>query len=417
MDKQISKKQLRREALRRRMPWLAAVAVAVGAAVWLLSGGDKSVKAADIRLATVDVGELDVTVAATGRVVAEREEIIITPVSTRVLRALAQPGDTVQPGTPLLELDLTEEQMAFDKTVDRHRQGLQQLEQTRLSNTTELSDLAMQVEVSQMKVKGLAVELANERRLDSLGSGTGDRVRQAESALLVAQLELRQIKEKLANERRRLAAGEAVERLNVSSIEKDLTLGRRTLEQGRVVSPMRGVLTFLEGEIGSQVSAGQRVAVIADMTRFKINGEVAEGSSQRVGVGAPVDVRVGNRVLKGRVTNVNPQASNGTVKFVVALDQPADSRLRSGQGTELFVSYGYRADVVRVPRGPFFTTPGTYRMFVQTASDRLERRDVTLGDSSRDFIEVKSGLKPGDRVVISEMKDFLGFKVLRLKAF
>lgn len=415
MDKKISKQQLRRESLRRWSLWSAGGMVLVAAVAALLMSGGKTVKPQDIRLATVDVGELDIMVAANGRVVAEREEILITPVSTRVLQALAQPGDTVDVGTPLLTLDLTEEQTAYDKAQDRHRMSQQQLEQLRLSNTTTLSDLSMQIEVKQMQVKSLGVELSNERRLDSLGSGTGDRVRQAESALRVAQLELRQLQERLGNERRRLAAGETAEQLNVSSIAKDLTLSRRTLEQGRVVSPMRGVLTYLTGEIGSQVSAGQRVAVIADMSRFKITGEVAEGSSQRVSVGADVEVRVGREVLTGRVTNVNPQATNGTVKFVVALDQPADKRLRSGQGTELYVSYGYRANVTRIPRGSFFTAPGNYRLFVQTADGKLERRDVILGDSSRDHIEVKSGLNPGDRVVISDMKAFEGYNQLIIK--
>lgn len=416
MDKQISKQQLRRESLRRWSLWGAGGLVLVAAVAALLMSGGKTVKPQDIRLATVDVGELDIMVAANGRVVAEREEILITPVSTRVLQALAQPGDTVDVGTPLLMLDLTEEQTAYDKAQDRHRMSQQQLEQLRLSNTTTLSDLSMQIEVKQMQVKSLGVELSNERRLDSLGSGTGDRVRQAESALRVAQLELRQLQERLGNERRRLAAGETAEQLNVSSIAKDLTMSRRTLEQGRVVSPMRGVLTYLTGEIGSQVSAGQRVAVIADMSRFKITGEVAEGSSQRVSVGADVEVRVGREVLTGRVTNVNPQATNGTVKFVVALDQPADKRLRSGQGTELYVSYGYRANVTRIPRGPFFTAPGNYRLFVQTADGKLERRDVVLGDSSRDHIEVKSGLNPGDRVVITDMKAYENYDKLEVKA-
>lgn len=415
MDKQISKTQLRRESMRRWAIRALVAAAVVGGGVWALTGNEKAVRASELRMGTVDSGDLDIMVAANGRVVAEREEIVISPVSSRIVQVYAQPGDTVTEGTPMLMLDLAEQQAEHAKTADRHRMGAQQYEQLRLSNSTQLSDLAMQIEVQEMQVKALAVELANERRLDSLGSGTGDRVRQAQTSLSVAQLQLRQLREKLVNERRRLAASETAEGINLSTLRRDVDLSQRTLDQARVTAPITGVITYLSNEIGSLVSAGQKVAVVSDMSRFKVVGEVPEGSARRVAVGAPVEIRLGNAVLPGRVTNVNPQATNGTVKFVVRLDNPADERLRSGQGTELFVAYGQRSGVVRVPKGPFYTAPGTYAMFVRTSDGRLERRRVELGDSGRDYIEVKSGLAPGERVVVSDMKRYEECEILQVE--
>ena len=111
MDKAIDKRIIRKERRRKVLLWCAGGAVAVAAVCWLVADVIPSVNSRDITLAEVDRGPLDVAVAATGQIVPAYEEIITSPVSTRVLKAFAQPGDTVTAGTPLLQLDLEQEQI------------------------------------------------------------------------------------------------------------------------------------------------------------------------------------------------------------------------------------------------------------------------------------------------------------------
>lgn len=415
MDKKIEKSEIRR---RRRRRWvvrgvvLAAVCAAI---VPLFFIGGKSVRASELSFGVVERGDLEVMVPASGRVVPAVEEIIISPVSTRLLRAFALPGDSVAEGTPLLELDLEAELTDYNKTLDERAMGNHRLKQLRMSNNTTLSDLAMQIEVKEMQVKGYEVDVANERRLDSLGSGTGDRVRQAETSLRVARLELKQLREKLGNERHIAAAAEQAEQLAVNSIDKDLAMRRLTLERGRVMAPISGALTFLRTDIGSQVSAGERLAVVADLSRFKIAAKVPEGSAAKIGVGAPVEVRIGGESLSGTVSNVNPQATGGQVDFIVRLDEPSHRRLRSGLSTELFVSYGSRSDILLLPRAKYYTAPGEYRLFVQDSEGTIAKRTVRLGEGSRRYVEVVSGLQLGDKVVVSDMSQYENAKSLKLK--
>lgn len=415
MDIKIDKKQLKRETVRRYIK-LGAVTAAVMATVtvaWMSMG--RSINRNDITIGTVDEGPLDITVPASGRVVPAYEEIITSPVSSRVLKVFAQAGDSVKAGQPLLEIDLRQEETDYDKLVDRRDMQRQELTQLRLSHHTLLSDLEMQIQVSEMEVNRLKIEVENERRLDSIGSGTGERVRQAETAWQSAVLQLRQLRTKLTNERRRTAAAEGVQKLNVSSIDKDIDLARRTLQLGRIPAPLDGVLTFVTGDLGSRVGAGEKVAVVSDLSRFRIDGEVPEGNSGRVTIGSPVTVRIGSGLLQGTVSNVTPQAKGGTVNFVVRLDKPQDPRLRSGLRAELYVAYGYKDKVTRVPAGKFFKGPGEYQLFVTDSEGRLVKRGVKLGDSNREYAEVISGLKPGDHVVISDMTDYQNEKSLKIK--
>lgn len=415
MDKQISKSQLRRERNTKLMKWGGATLLVVLGLTALIVSLEKGINRRDVRLGAAEQGALETTVNATGRVVPAFEEVINSPVDTRILKVYAQAGDSVEEGAPLLQLDLETAETNYSKLLNERDMRRQELTQLQLNNRTQLSELAMQIEVKQMQVNQLKVEVENERRLDSLGSGTGDRVRQAETAYTTGKLELRQLRERLANEKLRNAAAEKVQSLNVSSFEQDLALMRRTLDQGRIPAPHAGVLTYIANEIGRRITAGEKVAVVSDLSQFKIEGEVAEGSSDRVGVGSEVIVRIGKTELKGTVTNLTPQAKGGVISFTVKLEDPRNPRLRSGLRTELSVSYGYKSSVLRIPNGQYFKGPGEYNLFVKDGDNHLSQRKVRLGDSNRDYVEVLSGLNAGDSVAVSDMEQFNKSKTLKLK--
>lgn len=415
MDKQISKSQLRRERNTKLIKWGGATLLVALGVTALIVSLEKGINRRDVQLGAAEQGALETTVNATGRVVPAFEEVINSPVDTRILKVYAQAGDSVEEGAPLLQLDLETAETNYSKLLNERDMRRQELTQLQLNNRTQLSELAMQIEVKQMQVNQLKVEVENERRLDSLGSGTGDRVRQAETAYTTGKLELRQLRERLANEKLRNAAAEKVQSLNVSSFEQDLALMRRTLDQGRIPAPHAGVLTYIANEIGRRITAGEKVAVVSDLSQFKIEGEVAEGSSDRVGVGSEVIVRIGKTELKGTVTNLTPQAKGGVISFTVKLEDPRNPRLRSGLRTELSVSYGYKSSVLRIPNGQYFKGPGEYNLFVKDGDNHLSQRKVRLGDSNRDYVEVLSGLNAGDSVAVSDMEQFNKSKTLKLK--
>lgn len=240
-------------------------------------------------------------------------------------------------------------------------------------------------------------------------------MRQAETAYNTGLLEIRQLRERLANERQTAHAAEAIQELTLSSILKDLDMMKSTLVKGRVLAPHDGVVTFIVSEIGSQITAGERVAVVSDLSRFKIMGEIAEGSSRRVNVGSRVTARVGKDSFEGTVTNVTPQSKGGVVSFVISLDNPADTRLKSGLRAELYVTYGYKDDVILLPSGSDSRVAGTHELFVLDTDGRLTKRLVELGDCNREYSEVLSGLQPGDQVVVSDMTAFKSRKSLKIK--
>ena len=88
-------------------------------------------------------------------------------------------------------------------------------------------------------------------------------------------------------------------------------------------------------------------------------------------------------------------------------DDSTAVNLRSGLAAEVFVVHEVKDDVLRLPIGPYYSRgAGEYDLFVETSPDNLEKRKVLLGDAGYNYVEVKSGLQPGDKVVLGDMSAY-----------
>lgn len=416
MDRQIPDSE-RRKAKRNRILKIGGIAIAVIAgAVGLGSMMRSSVAATDLIIGTADTGTIDVTVTGTGTVSPAFEEIITSPINSRIVEIYCRAGDSVKAGTPLLRLDLQSTENEVNQLSDQIAMKNHELDQQRVNSDTRLTDLAMQVKVKEMTLSRLEVELRNERYLDSIGSGTGDRVRQAELAVSTGRLELEQMKQQLANEKRVAQASENVKHLDIDIARRNLGEKSRTLSDARVSSPRNATLTFINDQIGEKITEGQKIAVIADLGHFRVDGEISDSYANKVGVGSQAIVRIGKERLKGVVSNLTPQSQNGVIKFTVRLEDDAHSRLRSGLKTDVYVACDVVDDAIRIPNGSFYTGPGTYSLFfLSKDGKKLEKHEVKLGNSNYEFVEVQSGIRPGDRVVLSDMSRFKDSSSLRVR--
>lgn len=415
MDREIPKEE-RLKAKRKKLLKIAAVVIAVVALfVIVFSSLRKSVKSTDLKFSEVERSSIETSVSASGKVVPAFEEIINSPISTRIVEVYCQSGDSVGEGTPLLRLDLQSAETELNKLTDEMNMKQLAMEQTRLNISTYLRNLEMQVQVKEMSVNRLEAEVKNERRLDSLGSGTGDKVREAELAYNTGKLELQQLRQQLVNERQVKDAEFKSKQLELSIFEKNLSEQRRTLEDAKVKSPRAATLTFINKEIGSQVTQGQKLAVVSDLSHFSVDAEIADSYGERVAIGSPANVKIGKDVLRGKVTNVAPLSNNGVISFTIKLDDDDYPRLRSGLKTDVYVMCDIKDDVLRIRNGSYYMGPGNYELFVADGDDQIVKRKVKLGDSNYEFVEVVDGLKPGDRVVISDMSDFKNSQIVKIR--
>jgi HlyD family secretion protein len=415
MDREIPKEVLKKERNKQIMKYGGIGAAMVVCATLLLSFMQSGVKRKDLIVSTVDKGTIEVSVSASGRVVPAFEEIINSPIHSRILEVYGKGGDSVEVGTPILKLDLQSTQTAYNKLLDEEQMRRYQLEQLRINNETQLSNMAMNIKVSAMELNRKEVELRNERYLDSIGSGTTDKVRQAELAYNRGKLELEQLRQQYENEQKVKAADLKVKELEFNIFSKELAEMKRTLEDAQIRSPRKAILTFINNQVGAQVSQGEQVAIISDLSHFKVEAEIADAYGDRVAAGGRAIVKVGSEKLEGIISSVTPLSKNGVISFSVQLNNDSHKRLRSGLKTDVYVMNAVKEDVMRVANSSYYVGRGEYNLFVLDGDDQLVKRKVQLGDSNFEYVEIISGLQPGDQVVVSDMSEFRNKNKLKVK--
>ena len=411
IPKEVRQKERNKKLIRYGIIGVAGVIV-ISLLISLMRTG---VKEKDLVFSKVDRGTIEVSVSASGKVVPAFEEIINSPINTRIVEVYKKGGDSVDVGTPILKLDLQSTETEYKKLLDEEQMKNYQLQQLKVNNETKLKDLAMQIRVKEMTLNRMRVELRNEQYLDSIGSGTTDKVRQAELSVNVAELELEQLKQQYDNEQEVLAAEYKVKELDLAIFRKGLAEMKRTLDDAQVRSPRKAILTYINNQIGVQVTEGTQIAIISDLSHFKVEGEIADTYGDRVAAGGKAIVKIGSEKLEGTVSSVTPLSQNGVISFTVQLQDDSNRRLRSGLKTDVYVMNAVKEDVLRMANASYYVGRGEYNLFVRTSDDKIEKRKVQLGDSNFEYVEVISGLQPGEEVVVSDMSQYKNKNSLKLK--
>ena len=414
MDREISKEVQRKEQRKQFIRIGTAVGGFIVLIVVVISMLQTSLKRKDLNISTVDKGVIEVSVSASGKVIPAFEEIINSPINSRIVEVYKRGGDSVDVGTPILKLDVQSAEAEYNKQLDEEQMKSLQLEQQRVTNHNKLSEMEMNLKVSRMELDRKAVELRNERYLDSLGAGTTDKVRQVELDYNVSILKLKEDEQKYKNEQALAEADLKVKELELNIFRKSLAETRRTLEDAQIRSPRKAILTYVNNEIGSQIGQGAKVAIVSDLSHFKIEGEIADTYGDRIAAGSKAVIKIGSEKLDGTVSDVTPLSKNGVISFTVQLEEDNHKRLRSGLKTDVYVMNAVKDDVLRIANSSYYVGKGEYELFVVNGNQLLKRK-VQLGDSNFEYVEVVSGLQEGDQVIVSDMNAYKDKNKLKIE--
>lgn len=414
MDREISKEVQRKEQ-RKQIIKIGSIAGAlIALVIGIISMLQTSLNRKDIHISKVDKGAIEVSVSASGKVIPAFEEIINSPINSRIMEIYKKGGDSVDVGTPILKLDLQSAETDYNKQLDEEHMKRLQLEQQRVINHNKLSEMEMNLKVSRMELDRKEVELRNERYLDSLGAGTTDKVRQVELDYNVSRLKLEEDQQKYKNEQALAEADLKVKELELNIFRKSLAETKRILDDARICSPRKAILTYVNNEIGVQINQGSKVAIVSDLSHFKIEGEIADTYGDRIAAGSKAVVKIGNDKLNGVVSDVTPLSKNGVISFTVQLEEDNHKRLRSGLKTDVYVMNAVKDDVLRIANSSYYVGKGEYELFVVNG-DQVQKRKVRLGDSNFEYVEVVSGLEEGDEVIVSDMSPYKDKNKLKIK--
>ena len=161
----------------------------------------------------------------------------------------------------------------------------------------------------------------------------------------------------------------------------------------------------MNDRIGSGVEKGSQLAVLSDLSRYKVTAEISDNFISQFNVGNRVEVKIGNTELEGTVANIVPSVSNSKISFTVFLDEDSGSSLRPGLKADVYVVTSIKEDVLKIANRAYYSGPGEYDLWVVDGK-HAEKRTVVLGESSSFEVEVLEGLDQGEKVIVSNMNGY-----------
>lgn len=414
MDREISTKEKRSRRNKSILKYTIGITSIVVAFMLFIFFMNSSIDKSKIPLGKVDTGDISTTVNATGKVIPLNEEVLTAPIASRIKEVFKLPGEIAEKDEPILLLELSAIESQYKQKLDEKEILHSKLIQAQIEIENKRSEMDMQYKVKVMQMEQMLTDLNNEQHLYKIGATTQEKVQEKDLKYKVAKLELEQMKLVSDNEKKNSDAEFRVKQLEFSKFQKDLQETARLLHDARILAPQTGTITYINNQIGAQVSVGDPIAILSDLSRFKVEAEIADSWVNKLRIEAKSFVKVGNKTLEGTIVNINPASQNGIIKFIVMLDDTSEPSLRSGLQVAVHASYGARQQVMRIPNGSFYNGPAKYMLWVLNG-DKATKRNVVLGESSYEYIEVVDGLKLGETVILSAMSEYRNKETLKIK--
>lgn len=191
------------------------------------------------------------------------------------------------------------------------------------------------------------------------------------------------------------------------SMEQNLTFARTSLNDLIVRSPVDGLLSGFDVEIGQNVPRGLRIGQVCNPTTFKLQANIDEFYLGRVGLGQEANLEIDSKLYTLRVTKIYPDVKNGQFQIDLKMigDQP--SNLHRGQTLQSKLILGDSNKALLIPNGQFFQdTGGKWVFVVNNKGSEAIKREISVGRRNNRFIEVLTGLDPGEAVITSSYASF-----------
>ena len=402
---------------RQRRRWLltaAAVVLALGAVLAFRTVLRPGLRRADILTATVETGDVEASLTAAGIIIPGREAVITSPISSTIRRVAVAVGTRLKPGETILELDKDLASSSLAKLDDEQLRNQNKNSQLYLNLERSLNDLRAQAQVQAVKIRSLQSALHDEQQLLKIGGGTAENVRQVELNLTVARLEAQRLTRQIQTQQRSNAADVRELGYTVSMQQRSISELATKLRQANISSRQPGVLTWVNENIGTTVQTGDALARVADLSSFRVRATISDSYADALHPGDPVAVRINDTDLRGTVASISPAVDKGVVTFYAQLDNPHHPALRANLRADVFVITRAHHGVLRVKNGPFYQGGKEQPVFV-VHDGRAVRRMVRFGDSNFDFVQITGGLRAGEELVLSDMKEHLDTPELTIK--
>ncbi|WP_144922341.1 MULTISPECIES: efflux RND transporter periplasmic adaptor subunit [unclassified Pseudomonas] len=203
--------------------------------------------------------------------------------------------------------------------------------------------------------------------------------------------------------------------IRLNKMESLVALSQQEVDSLKVKSPIDGILQDVKVQVGQRVTVGSDIARLAKEKELYAELKVPELQSRDLAVGQAVTINTGRSRFPGVLSRVDPAVINGTVKVDVTFDQPLPQEARPDLSVDGLIAVTKINNSLYVERPPFAQNNLPSTLYRLDEKDRSATKlKVDFGQGSADYIQITSGLKAGDRIILSDSTAWQGAEQIQI---
>jgi HlyD family secretion protein len=392
----------------RRKVILLVGAVAIAAAGYGLlktwGGSEHSVNASRLRIAEVTRGTLIRDAAVNGRIVAAVSPTLYsTAPSTVTLKVHA--GDTVKKGDVLAVLESLD--LADELKQEQARYNELSAEVARQQILSRKQKLAAQREADTAEIERVSSMRTLQRYESVSNEGVVAKIdfQKAKDAVAAAEIRARHTKQAADLEEDNVALELKTKTAQLERQKAALSNAQRRVDELHVRAPVDGFIGTLNVANRSVVQANVPLMTLVDLSQLEVELEVPETYVNDLGIGMTAEIEVAGVKTTGKLSALSPEVVKNQVLARVRFSDKQPEGLRQNQRVSARLLIDEKPNVLMVQRGPFVEAEGGRYVYL-LQNGLAVRTPIKMGATSVSGVEIISGLKQGDKIVISGTENF-----------
>ncbi|MFW6308572.1 MAG: efflux RND transporter periplasmic adaptor subunit [bacterium] len=324
-----------------------------------------------------------------------------------IINIFVSSGQKIAEGEKLMELDTSK----LETDIDDLTNGVHALKQEIETLETDLK-LAQRgdelfLQELQEDLDDLKRKLQVNEQLYEMGRIAANELKKSKNDFQKAELELEKEKIYISREQKKSADEISEKEYLLAQMIEELDDKKEKRTASFITAPFSGRIVSIKVEVGDSVNKDMELLEMADMNQLIVELTLSESDVERIFEGQEAEISVGREVVAGYVSYISSEIKSGdspSVEVKTRLEEiPANLRLNAR--AEVRYEIERREDIPYLPRGTYLSS-GEYSYVFIVEGSKAYRTDVAYGQYDGNYIEVRSGLEKGDKVITSSYEDF-----------
>lgn len=373
------------------------------------SRANAQISSSSIEVQTVKQAALDIYASAYGELASASERLLTAPAQGKVSAILIRPGTKVQPNSIIIVLSnpKLEQEVADAKgqlaNLNAQLEAFKYEQQNqRLNYQSNIADIEAELEKAEL-------ELTVNKNLQKLGVASTIELQRAELAV-------KQQKKRLGFEQKKyqqfvdMQGYQLTQRkINIDQQHAKVSILQQQLDDMQVKADINGTLQSLDVELGQSVSLGEAIAKVGSDTDLIAKLRLPQYQADQIDIGAEVTINTTKGLITGNISRIESIVTDGSVLAEATLNSELTSNARPSLGISAQIFLRHQDQALYIHQSPGFRPRSKLSVFVKTNESSIEKRDISLGDLSKDKILVSQGLRAGDLLITNNMELYQRF--------